>query len=632
MRVLFYILISLIGVGLSLVIIAPSLFDTQSYKTKIEKLVFEKTGKYLQIKGKVSLSFFPTVQIGLEEINFEQDKDNKLFKSSKLVISPDIISLIRGDLTFNSIKLNKPNIYLKKNKNGAYNWESVFNHENNKNINDGNNNKAEKTEDKMQSKRNTNPLNIKYLSIKEAKVFYDNNKKQYNVDKINLILVYKKNNDYDFKGDLNYNNEKFEFDYSIKNEGDNTNIKGLLTNNKIFLKNDTIINLRNFSGKGKVAFKLENIKDYFKAINLENVLLNIDTDISFSKEDIKFSNIKLKTNDALLSGFAKYKKEKNLKFIKVDLKSNKLDLDKFIPNSFKKESDNKEVIKEKNKKNNIKNKQIIDEVFHILDGFKLDVTLFSDEILYKDFKSDYVNLNLKKNKDIKLALSSKNLLEGTLKSSIFLKKNRNTTINVNLKDIDIEKLNNLKNYNYFSGFMSLDINLSSNLKNKDYFIKNSTGNGNILLKKITVKNLNLNELRSTILSVNSISDLNELRKKVFEGNTKINDQEINIQIDNGNIIIPNTSVKINKDNLALKGEYSIYKDTLNLDLNHDSNDFLSLFTININGNLENIKTNLNYNEDKVENIISDIVNKKLEKKVKDKLDKKFNNIINNLLD
>ena len=223
-------------------------------------------------------------------------------------------------------------------------------------------------------------------------------------------------------------------------------------------------------------------------------------------------------------------------------------------------------------------------------------------------------------------------MEGTLKSSIFLKKNRNTTINVNLKDIDIEKLNNLKNYNYFSGFMSLDINLSSNLKNKDYFIKNSTGNGNILLKKITVKNLNLNELRSTILSVNSISDLNELRKKVFEGNTKINDQEINIQIDNGNIIIPNTSVKINKDNLALKGEYSIYKDTLNLDLNHDSNDFLSLFTININGNLENIKTNLNYNEDKVENIISDIVKKKLEKKVKDKLDKKFNNIINNLLD
>ena len=148
--------------------------------------------------------------------------------------------------------------------------------------------------------------------------------------------------------------------------------------------------------------------------------------------------------------------------------------------------------------------------------------MFSDEILYKDFKSEYVNLNLKKNKDIKLALSSKNLLEGTLKSSIFLKKNRNTTINVNLKDIDIEKLNNLKNYNYFSGFMSLDINLSSNLKNKDYFIKNSTGNGNILLKKITVKNLNLNELRSTILSVNSISDLNELRKKVFEGNTKNN--------------------------------------------------------------------------------------------------------------
>ena len=64
--------------------------------------------------------------------------------------------------------------------------------------------------------------------------------------------------------------------------------------------------------------------------------------------------------------------------------------------------------------------------------------------------------------------------------------------------------------------MSLDINLSSNLKNKDYFIKNSTGNGNILLKKITVKNLNLNELRSTILSVNSISDLNELRKKVTD--------------------------------------------------------------------------------------------------------------------
>ena len=71
---------------------------------------------------------------------------------------------------------------------------------------------------------------------------------------------------------------------------------------------------------------------------------------------------------------------------------------------------------------------------------------------------------------------------------------------------------------------------------------------------------------------------------------------------------------------------------MNLNYDDKKNKLLSLFKINVKGNIKNIETSLDYDKAKTEQFIGDMVEKKMKKVIKDKLDNKFNDIIENLLD
>ena len=59
MRILFYTILVSVGLCLSIVILVPSFFDLNSYKTRLYKLVESQTGYNLEIKGPIRVSVFP---------------------------------------------------------------------------------------------------------------------------------------------------------------------------------------------------------------------------------------------------------------------------------------------------------------------------------------------------------------------------------------------------------------------------------------------------------------------------------------------------------------------------------------------------------------------------------------------
>ena len=53
-----------------------------------------------------------------------------------------------------------------------------------------------------------------------------------------------------------------------------------------------------------------------------------------------------------------------------------------------------------------------------------------------------------------------------------------------------------------------------------------------------INDLNLKNLKTSILGIKNVEDLLELNKKVFKGNTSIKNQEMYVEIKNGNLKLP----------------------------------------------------------------------------------------------
>ena len=101
MRTLFYTILTTIGLCLSVaIILVPSFFDLNNYKTKLYKLVENQTGYNLEIKGKIGQNFnFPKLNINADDITLINKKEI-LFKAKKINIYPSIYSLLRGNIIF----------------------------------------------------------------------------------------------------------------------------------------------------------------------------------------------------------------------------------------------------------------------------------------------------------------------------------------------------------------------------------------------------------------------------------------------------------------------------------------------------------------------------------------------------
>ena len=113
MRILFYTFLVTVGLSLSSCYTCPIFFDVNTYKPKLYKLVKSQTGFDLEINGPIGLSILPRLNLNADNVTLS-DKKETLFRAKNLNIYISLYSLLKGNLSFDGIKLDTAKIFIKK--------------------------------------------------------------------------------------------------------------------------------------------------------------------------------------------------------------------------------------------------------------------------------------------------------------------------------------------------------------------------------------------------------------------------------------------------------------------------------------------------------------------------------------
>jgi hypothetical protein len=634
MRVTLRVFTILLFLGVSFVVLMPSLFDVNHYKKKIQNIVYEKTGNILEINGKISLSIFPVPTLKFQEIKYYKNKEDILFNSNKLVIVPEIISFIRGNIVFKSIKLIKPLVIVKVYSDKSNNWSNSVSNVKKEDPNSLINNKNKEIEFKSNSNKKSNPLNIKSFIMKDAQLSYENNKQKYQLENLKLSLEYLGDNNYILNGNFNSNLERMSFSYELSNRKPLLYIKGFISSSLLNFSNKTEINIDTLEGKSKISLYIEKMNNLYGKKYISSFPLDLKGDLNFSNNNIKFKNLEIISKNTKLYGKASYKKVKNIKNVNLEIQANHININNFITYDGKASKKNQEI------KNNIKQKKkeskskINRDIFRILEGYNILSKIKLDSIQYKNIIAKNIDLALNKKESLNLKINIRDIFNGTTEADIKYFKNKKIDLYIDTKNIKIEKINNITKYNYLIGDIDLLANVNGDLENKNTF--KSSLNGEIILKNnnTSLNNINLVQLKNNILNIKKLSEIENVKDGLFKGSTKIKRSKNSLTIKKGVLKLPSTELDYDGGIILAEGNYNLENNKINMDvsLNDKENLILSLFKIKLNGNLNNIATKVDYDSDKTEKIFTKVLKEKMQVKIKKKLDKKFNNLIENLLD
>ena len=189
-------------------------FDVNSYKGQIEKVILEKTGLPVSIKGQMQLSksLNPTLIIQDIEIkNAAGFPDTPFMTVKKTELSFDLVAFFKKIISVQNIELSDVSIQLQVNRKGQDNWSRIAQ-------------KVQSAEDKKSNKpalskaaavSSTAQTQIDLITMKNADISYQNDStgEKRSVSFPTLSLKGLVNID----GSLVYKKEKFAFSGSIKN-------------------------------------------------------------------------------------------------------------------------------------------------------------------------------------------------------------------------------------------------------------------------------------------------------------------------------------------------------------------------------------------------------------------------------
>ena len=191
MRFTFYFILSLLGLTLGTLILAPSLFDINTYKTKIINVLNKKFKGDLAVRGDIELSFLPSAKIIIKKVDFSEKDKPSLFSSEKVVISPSLASLLKGEIEFKKVKIERALIYIEKNKDKKLNWQSGLEKNNNNEIDISNKEiNNEDIKENLEKKKivKNDFFGIKELEFKESRIEYSTEEKLFKINDLNFFL------------------------------------------------------------------------------------------------------------------------------------------------------------------------------------------------------------------------------------------------------------------------------------------------------------------------------------------------------------------------------------------------------------------------------------------------------------
>lgn len=645
MRIIFYIFLSITSVIIAAIIIAPSIFDINTYKNKIAKAVYHKTGYNLKIKGPLKLAFLPKVKIYFQNVQLFKESSEPVFTSEKIYIYPSLIELLKGEISFEKIYIEKALLNITETKDSENNGKisKIIN----KNNFDLDRNTISSSDEKKIKKeiKDKNLLNIKRLEIKDSFLKYKNIKNVFEIKKINLNLD-KKKNSYNLKGSLFFFDKKISLKYIITpKENYDFNLEGKLLSNVGIIEKNLQVNSSQSKFSGNIIGQLNNFNDLLDLKLKDNLALIVNTEIAYTKKKLKLSNMVLKSAGNEINALVAFTNSKR-KNINIELNANTLDLNNFL---FKKKSvanktkenikiqkqsiRNKSVKKPFDNTNLVLNKNFMEKI-NIIESYNLNVKLMIDSLKYENYEILNLKGSLNKKNSINLLISGTNPLLGKVKIISNLKKSGEGSIEVNSFNTNLETFTGKELTKIIVGKCDSKSSFNFNLNSHRNLYENISGTSKLIFKNLILKNINIKSFKDQVLNLKEIEDISKVSTHALKGNSTLKNQHIALQLEKGVISMPSSKLVVDENNILLKGNYNILKDSLIVTINFDNkknNILLSLFGIEMSGKSSNIKKKILFDQSRLQVVFENKAKKKLEKMIKKKLEKKFDNVIDKLL-
>jgi len=109
-------------------IVAPRVIDPNDYREQIQTVVKEKTGRDLAINGDLSLSLFPWIGIGINDVSLSNAvgfKAEPFAKIQEADVKVKLLPLLSQQVEVSTVVLKGMSLSLEKNKAGKTNWDDM---------------------------------------------------------------------------------------------------------------------------------------------------------------------------------------------------------------------------------------------------------------------------------------------------------------------------------------------------------------------------------------------------------------------------------------------------------------------------------------------------------------------------
>jgi len=109
-------------------IVAPRVIDPNDYREQIQTVVKEKTGRDLAINGDLSLSLFPWIGIGLNDVSLSNAvgfKTEPFAKIQEANVKVKLLPLLFQHVEVSTVVLKGMSLSLEKNQAGKTNWDDM---------------------------------------------------------------------------------------------------------------------------------------------------------------------------------------------------------------------------------------------------------------------------------------------------------------------------------------------------------------------------------------------------------------------------------------------------------------------------------------------------------------------------
>lgn len=120
------ILAGIIVILIAAVVAVPMFIPMETYKSQIQKIALQQTGRELKIGGDISLSFFPSIGVEANDVAFANAswaKTPDMATMKSMHVSLKLLPLFSGNVEVDSFTLKDPVINLEVRKDGTPNWQ-----------------------------------------------------------------------------------------------------------------------------------------------------------------------------------------------------------------------------------------------------------------------------------------------------------------------------------------------------------------------------------------------------------------------------------------------------------------------------------------------------------------------------